>query len=138
MIKITFLIFNVAGKEFKMAKGQIFIRRPHMTYMEVKIHIGAGTIHRVLIIYNGLAVLLLAGFMAVTQQKINQSMWAHQFLQQVPGVPLPAETMLLNTLISFVVLTGCGYLYSHLTEISVMWRSGLFILELASCIFFDA
>lgn len=65
----------------------------------------------------------------------NQSMWAHQFLQQVPVVPLPAETMLLNTLISFVVLTGCGYLYSHLTEISVMWRSGLFLLELASCIF---
>lgn len=106
-----------------------------MTYMEEKIHIGAGTIHRVLTIYNGLAVLLLAGFMAITQQKINQSMWAHQFLQQVPGVPLPAETMLLNTLISFVVLTGCGYLYSHLTEISVMWRSGLFLLELASCIF---
>lgn len=106
-----------------------------MTYMEEKIHIGASTIHRVLTIYNGLAVLLLAGFMAIMQQKINQSMWAHQFLQQVPGVPLPAETMLLNTLISFVVFTGCGYLYSHLTEISVMWRSGLFILELASCIF---
>lgn len=106
-----------------------------MTYMEEKIHIGAGTIHRVLTIYNGLAVLLLAGFMAITQQKINQSMWAHQFLQQVPGVPLPAETMLLNTLISFVVLTGCGYLYSHLTDISVMWRSELFLLELASCIF---
>ena len=56
MIKITFLIFKVAGKESKMAKGQIFIRRPHMTYMEEKIHIGAGTIHRVLTIYNGLAI----------------------------------------------------------------------------------
>ncbi len=43
-----------------------------MTYMEEKIHIGAGTIHRVLTIYNGLAVMLLAGFMAITQQKINQ------------------------------------------------------------------
>ncbi len=55
-----------------------------MTYMEEKIHIGAGTIHRVLTIYNGLAVLLLTGFMAITQQKINHSMLAHQFLQQVP------------------------------------------------------
>lgn len=106
-----------------------------MTYMEEKIHIGAGTIHRVLTIYNGLAVLLLTGFMAITQQKINHSMLAHQFLQQVPGVPLPADTILLHTFLSFGVLTGCGYLYSHLTGISVMWRLGIFLVELISCIY---
>ena len=53
-----------------------------MTYMEEQVHIGAGTIHRVLTVYNGLIVVLLAGFMAITQQKINHSMLAHQFLQQ--------------------------------------------------------
>ena len=42
-----------------------------MTYMEEQVHIGAGTIHRVLTVYNGLIVVLLAGFMAITQQKIN-------------------------------------------------------------------
>ena len=106
-----------------------------MTYMEEQVHIGAGTIHRVLTVYNGLIVVLLAGFMSITQQKINHSMLAHQFLQQVPGVPLPADTMLLHTFLSFGVLTGCGYLYSHLTGISVMWRLGIFLVELISCIF---
>lgn len=106
-----------------------------MTYMEEQVHIGAGTIHRVLTVYNGLIVVLLTGFMAITQQKINHSMLAHQFLQQVPGVPLPADTMLLHTFLSFGVLTGCGYLYSHLTGISVMWRLGIFLVELISCIF---
>ena len=106
-----------------------------MIYMEEQVHIGAGTIHRVLTVYNGLIVVLLAGFMAITQQKINHSMLAHQFLQQVPGVPLPADTMLLHTFLSFGVLTGCGYLYSHLTGISVMWRLGIFLVELISCIY---
>lgn len=106
-----------------------------MTYMEENVHIGAGTVHKLLTVYNALVLLLLAGFMAITQQKINQSMLAHQFLQQVPGVPLPADTMLLHTLLSFGVLTGCGYFYSHFIKISVMWRLGIFLLELVSCIF---
>ena len=50
-------------------------------------------------------------------------------------MPLPADTMLLHTFLSFGVLTGCGYLYSHLTGISVMWRLGIFLVELISCIF---
>ena len=105
-----------------------------MAYMEEMIHIGAGMVHRVLTVYNGLVVALLAGFMAITQQKINQSMLAHQFLQEVPGAPMPADAMLLHTLLSFVVLTGCGYFYSHFTGISVMWRLGTFLVELASCV----
>ena len=41
-------------------------------------------------LYNGLVVLLMAGFMSLTQEKIITTMSAHAFLTTLPIVPLPA------------------------------------------------
>ena len=46
-------------------------------------------VHKLLWGYNGIIVLLLSGFMCVTQTKINQSMGARSFLEQVPALPMP-------------------------------------------------
>ena len=47
-------------------------------------------LYRLLSIYNGLVVFLMAGFMSITQEKIIQSMSARSFLETLPIVPLPA------------------------------------------------
>lgn len=95
----------------------------------------AGWVHMMMTIYNGTMVLLWAVFIAVTQYKINISMGASAFLKQVPVMPSTAGEIIAATIISFSILTICGFLYSHLTELSVGWRYIIFAVEIGSCIF---
>ncbi len=106
-----------------------------MGYMEEKIRLQADTIHTLLTVYNGLVVVLLAGFMAITQEKIIRSMWADKFLQQVPGLPLPSGEIVTGTIISFLLLACCGYFYSHAMGLPRLWRWAVFAVEICSCIF---
>lgn len=106
-----------------------------MGYMEEKIRLRADNIHTLLTVYNGIVVMLLAGFMAITQEKIIRSMGADRFLQQVPGLPLPSGKIVTGTIIAFLLLACCGYFYSHAMKLAKLWRWAVFAVEICSCIF---
>lgn len=91
--------------------------------------------HWLFTIYNGIVVTLLAGFMSITQEKINMSMSAGNFLQQIPVLPLPANQMLYSAIIAFLVMAACGYAYSNTPSAVKLWRYGIFACEMAMCVF---
>jgi len=64
-------------------------------------------------LYNGLVVLLMAGFMSLTQEKIVNSMTAHAFLTTLPIVPLPASKGFLLSVGAYALLILLGKLYRH-------------------------
>ena len=64
-------------------------------------------------LYNGLVVLLMAGFMCLTQQKIVSTMSAHEFLSTLPIVPLPAMKGFLLSMGAYALLLFLGKLYRH-------------------------
>ena len=66
--------------------------------------------HRLLSLYNGLVVLLMAGFMSITQEKIIISMSARSFLATIPIVPLPALSGFALAVGSYLVLMLLGRL----------------------------
>ena len=47
-------------------------------------------LYQLLVVYNGVVVLLMVGFMSLTQQKIIDTMAARSFLMALPIVPLPS------------------------------------------------
>ena len=59
-------------------------------------------------LYNGLVVLLMAGFMSLTQEKIVNSMTAHAFLTTLPIVPLPASKGFLLSVGAYALLILLG------------------------------
>ena len=71
---------------------------------EVKEQRRIAWLYRLLVFYNGMVVLLMAGFMSLTQQKIIDTMMARSFLKELPIVPLPAETGMALALGAFGVL----------------------------------
>ena len=90
-------------------------------------------LHQLLWIYNGVVVVLLAGFYFVTQQKIIEAMAAHAFLETLPIVPLPAEQGLMFSIGAFLVLFVCGRLYHH-GGLSQGARYFALAVETAACI----
>lgn len=91
-------------------------------------------IHRLLWSYNSLIVLLLSGFMCVTQTKINQSMGARSFLEQVPALPLPALESFLLTLFALALMMALGWIYRHSDSLRPQWRLLAFLAEVAACV----
>jgi len=73
-------------------------------------------LHNLLWLYNGLAVLLVAGFFFVTQAKIIDSMSAYSFLMMLPLMPWPAGQGLLAAALSYLALFLLGHLY-HRAEV---------------------
>lgn len=106
-----------------------------MKMVSDSLRLNAQGVHILLTVYNGIIVFLLAFFMGTTQQKINLSMSAGNFLQQAPVLPLPTDEMMAGALTAFGVLAFCGYLYSNVTSIPWPLRYGIFLLEMAVCVF---
>lgn len=75
---------------------------------EVKEQRRIAWLYRLLVFYNGMVVLLMAGFMSLTQQKIIDTMMARSFLKELPIVPLPAEAGMALALGAFGVLLVLG------------------------------
>ena len=89
--------------------------------------------HKLLYVYNGFVIFILAAFMCLTQEKINQSMMARAFLENVSAVPASSEEILFTTTISFLALITVGRIYRNIEENILYWRYILFILEIVVC-----
>lgn len=92
------------------------------------------SIHDLLLVFNGVVVLLLSGFMCLTQVKIELSMSARAFLASVPALPMPIEAQLGGTLLSYLLLLGLGWFYRRIDERDPNLRYVAFALEIISCI----
>ncbi len=90
------------------------------------------SLYRLLSVYNGMVVFLMAGFMSITQEKIIQSMSARSFLETLPIVPLPAGEGFALSMGSFLVLVLLGHLYRRDT-LSDMMRYLVFLAEITAC-----
>ena len=90
-------------------------------------------IHYLLYAYNGLVVFLLAGFMSLTQWKINQSMTARSFLDSLAAVPWPATYIFCSALLAFACLFLLSWLYRGPVHARV-WRYMIIALEIIACI----
>ena len=64
----------------------------------------------ILTIYNGMIIVLIAGFMSITQFKIIETLNARTFLAELPGMPLPPAAILFDAIGAFLVLTALGWL----------------------------
>ncbi|SFT68519.1 Signal transduction histidine kinase [Selenomonas sp. GACV-9] len=90
------------------------------------------SLYRLLSVYNGMVVFLMAGFMSITQEKIIRSMSARSFLETLPIVPLPAGEGFALSMMSFLVLVMLGHLYRRDT-LSDMMRYMVFLAEITAC-----
>ena len=73
--------------------------------------------------------------MCLTQDKINQSMAARSFLEQVSALPSSSTEILLTTILSFVSFLIVGQLYRTINKNIPYWRYFLFIIEIIVCMF---
>ena len=87
--------------------------------------------HRLLYIYNGFVALIFAAFMCVTQKKINHSMTARSFLENVSAPPMSSIEIILSTIASFLLLIILGCLYRR--EQRKYLRYTLFAGEIIMC-----
>ncbi len=83
-------------------------------------------------LYNGLVVLLMAGFMCLTQQKIVSTMSAHEFLSTLPIVPLPAMKGFWLSMGAYGLLLFLGKLYRH-DGLESGQRQLIFAAEIGIC-----
>ena len=83
-------------------------------------------------LYNGLVVLLMAGFMCLTQQKIVSTMSAHEFLSTLPIVPLPAMKGFWLSMGAYALLLFLGKLYRH-SGMAAGQRQLIFAAEIGTC-----
>ncbi len=83
-------------------------------------------------LYNGLVVLLMAGFMSITQEKIVDTMSAHAFLTTLPIVPLPALKGFMAAVGAYALLVVLGKLYRH-GGITSGQRHLVFVAEIGVC-----
>lgn len=91
-------------------------------------------LYRLLYGFNGAVVLLFAGFMSVTQEKINTSMAARSFLETLPAVPLPASQSFGLAVFSFGLLLGLSWLYRRRDWQMAAGRYLILGLEIGACI----
>ena len=91
--------------------------------------------HKLLYIYNGFVIFILAAFMCITQNKINQSMAARSFLESVSALPASSTEILITTTLSFISLLIVGQLYRTINKNISYWRYILFIIEIIVCMF---
>lgn len=83
-------------------------------------------------LYNGLVVLLMAGFMSLTQEKIVSTMSAHAFLTTLPIVPLPAMKGFFLSAGAYALLIVLGKLYRN-GGMSAGQRQLIFATEIGTC-----
>ena len=91
------------------------------------------SLYRLLSLYNGIVVFLMAGFMSITQEKIIKSMSARSFLETLPIVPMPAGECFAISMGSFLLLAGLGHLYRRDT-LTDMMRYLVFLAEISACL----
>ena len=90
-------------------------------------------LYQLLVVYNGVVVLLMVGFMSLTQQKIIDTMAARSFLMALPIVPLPAEEGLALAAGSFILLILLGSLYRRDRQ-TARRRYLFFAAEIGACV----
>ena len=105
------------------SKGGIELNRQDMSMI--------AEMHRLLYIYNGFVALIFAAFMCVTQKKINHSMTARSFLENVSAPPMSSLEIILSTITSFLLLIILGCLYRR--EERKFIRYILFAGEIVIC-----
>ena len=105
-----------------------------VTKDQARSSISPRSVHDLLLALNGLVVLLLSGFMCLTQYKIELSMSARTFLASVPALPMPIETQLGGTILSYLLLLGLGWFYRRIDERDPNLRYMVFALEIVACI----
>lgn len=91
-------------------------------------------VHDLMAMYNGAVVLLIAGFMAITQQKIIDHMGAAAFLKQVPALPMSSGEIMGYSCILFLLFIASGYIYTRSDFLSGVWRYSVFAFEFGICI----
>lgn len=91
--------------------------------------------HKVFYIYNGFVIFILAAFMCLTQDKINQSMSARSFLESVSALPVSSAEIFVTTSLSFFALLVIGYFYRNADKNIPYLRYVLFIAEVIVCMF---
>ncbi len=92
-------------------------------------------LHELLYVYNGLVVMLLSGFMAVTQEKVVASLSARSFLDTLPALPLPPFLGVLLTAGAFGLLAFLGWFYrKRASALSRAQRYMLMTGEICACI----
>ncbi|MDD6135236.1 MAG: sensor histidine kinase [Selenomonadaceae bacterium] len=91
------------------------------------------SLYRLLSLYNGIVVFLMAGFMSITQEKIIKSMSARSFLETLPIVPMPSGEGFAVSMGSFLLLAGLGHLYRRDT-LTDMMRYFVFLAEISACL----
>lgn len=89
--------------------------------------------HDFLTIYNGMAVVLAAGFMSLTQTKIINTLDARAFLAKLPSMPLPPADIFINATGAFILMTALGWLYRE-GPLPAMARYVCLALEITCCV----
>jgi len=89
-------------------------------------------LHGLLGLYNGMVVLLMAGFMSLTQEKIVGTMSAHAFLTTLPIVPLPALKGFLLAIGAYTLLIILGRFYRY-GGMTAGQRRLIFAAEIGIC-----
>ncbi|MBU2701374.1 signal transduction histidine kinase [Sporomusaceae bacterium BoRhaA] len=91
-------------------------------------------IHYFMYSFNGLVIFLLAGFMSVTQAKINLSLAARSFLDPLSVVPWPAQKIFCLAVLSFLGLLGMSFLYRQDSLKESLWKYLILFLEIFFCV----
>lgn len=93
------------------------------------------TLHELLYVYNGLVVVLITGFMWITQNKVVASMSARSFLDTLPAAPMAPVRGLLLPVVSFAILFLMGLLYRHQDkQRRTPWSYVLIFGEICACV----
>lgn len=90
-------------------------------------------LHALFIIYNGAVVLLLAGFLSITQMKIIETRNARAFLSHLPSLPLPPLEGFCLAALSFAALALLSRLYRSELPAPLL-RYACLALEIAACV----
>ena len=91
-------------------------------------------IHKLLYVYNGFVVFILAAFMCLTQERINHySMTAKIFLEGAAAVPTPSKIMFFTAIFSFAALVFVSRLYRKNEH--KYFKYILFAAEIIICVF---
>ena len=89
--------------------------------------------HRLLYVYNGVAIFILMAFMCLTQERINQSMTARAFLETAGAVPQSSTVIFCTTTAAFLIFILIGHLYRENKKRHARYL--LFVAEVAICMF---
>ncbi|TCS78181.1 sensor histidine kinase [Pectinatus cerevisiiphilus] len=102
--------------------------------MHIKIY-SITVMHYFLYIFNAIVVFFLAGFMSITQTKINISMSAHSFLSSISAPPFSASEIIIFSSCSFSILIFLSTFYRRcLLNQNNQRRYILLALEICACL----